>query len=80
MVSFDDLLGALYEIQGLADPEHDRSMIVPSRRVTAFQERVALIYAIACDMMERSGYQPPEPQGLTVGDRLLNACVGEKII
>lgn len=47
MVDFETLLNALYEIQGASDPNHPA-------------ERMADVWSIACGMMEKSGYQPPD--------------------
>lgn len=57
MVSFDDLLGALYQIQGLADPGAER-MLGSGDSDHDLALKIQLIYEISCDMMARSGYSP----------------------
>lgn len=49
MVTFDYLLQALYEIQGAADPNHGDDTL---------KDRMAEIYAKACDAIEQSGWKP----------------------
>ncbi len=53
MVSFDDVLEALYEIQGNSDPND-------STEPDDMKNRLDLIYRITCDIMDKSGYQPRE--------------------
>jgi len=51
MVSFNELIQEIYEIQGASDPNHIQESLV---------ERMAEIFERASRMMEKSGYQPPE--------------------
>ena len=48
-MGFDEILEVVYQIQGLADGAHPDA----SRK-----ERLDEIYALACELMRSTGYQP----------------------
>lgn len=49
MVDFHYLLTTLYEIQGLSDPNDSPKTL---------EERMTRIHELACETMQRSGFQP----------------------
>lgn len=51
MVSFHDLLNALYEIQGASDPNQPKDTL---------KERMDEIFEIASGMMQQSGFNPED--------------------
>lgn len=48
-MDFHTILSLVYEIQGTADPEHGAETL---------PERMAEIYAVACRIMDETGFQP----------------------
>ena len=45
----DEILALVYEIQGNAEPAHPANSLA---------ERMQTIFDVACDIMQRTGYEP----------------------
>lgn len=52
------ILQAVYEIQGAADPNHDNRKGKTDVRLCDYQRRMKEIWERACDVMDRTGFQP----------------------